>query len=87
MTENTLFDDRTREIGVGEIFISGRQIIRLPAGVEGNGGLEEMSAYIREIAGGMSAGANDVGDAKVNGLSLVLPTLPISRRGGMHGDF
>ena len=87
MTENTLFEDRTREIGVGEIFVSRRQIIRLAAGVEGNGGLEEMSAYVREVAGGMSAGANDVGDAIVHGLALVLPTLPISRRGGMHGDF
>ncbi len=86
MAENTFFADRTREIGIGHIFVAGRQVIGFAAGIEGHRRLEQMPADVNEIAAGMISGANHVVHAIVTAIAAVLPVLPIAGGRRMHGD-
>src|SRR5215475_11323419 len=87
VAEHAGFVHGPREIGIRNAFVAGSQVVGVTKTVEGHRRLKEMASDVREVAGGMCAGADDVADAIVDALRAVFPPLCRAVGGGVHGDF
>src|ERR1700677_3634308 len=86
MTKNTSLLDGTGEIGIGQIFITGRKVIGVAAFVVSDWRLEEIPAHVSQISAGVIAGANYIVDAIRSVLASVLQALPGTGGRGVHSD-
>ena len=87
MAKNTFFAHWACEIRIRLILVTWCQVIRLATFVEGDGGLEKMSADVNQIAVGVLARANHKVNAVGTLIASILPTLPVTRRRRMNRDF
>jgi|ERR1700733_20241 len=87
MAKHTFFADGTREIGVGLIFVAGREIVSLAALVKRDWRLEKVAADIHEISTGVIAGADDPINVVFTLVAAIFPALPVAGGRRVHGDF
>src|ERR1700733_3422457 len=86
MAKKTSFGDRSREVGIRSSLIARSQVVGLAAFVVSDRGLEQMTRYVEQVAGGVIAGANHVVDAITDGVSATVQALPIAGWGGPRRD-
>jgi hypothetical protein len=78
MAEHAFFADRASEIGIGLIFVAGREILGLAAFVIRDRRLEEVAADIYQITAGVIAEADDSVNAVFALVTAIFPTLPVA---------
>ncbi len=76
MTKDTFIADRAREIGIGLIFVAGREIIRLAALVISNRRLKQVTADVHQISAGVISGADHPVNAVFTLVPAIFPALP-----------
>src|SRR5277367_847888 len=81
MAEDTFIADRAREIGIGLIFVAGREIVRLAVLVISNRRLEQVTADVHQIAARVISGTDHPVNAVFTLVAAIFPTLPESRGG------
>ena len=59
MAQDTFLADGAREIGIGLVFVTGREIVGLAGFVIRHRRLEKMAADVHQISAGVIAGADD----------------------------
>ena len=86
MAEDATLGDGPGEVRVGLSLVAGSEIVGGAAAVEGDGRLKEVSGDVRDVAGCVGAGADDVVDVEGAGGTVALEALPGAAAIGKHGD-
>jgi hypothetical protein len=86
MTKEAALSDGAGEVGVCDTFISGSQIIALPAAIISDRRLKEMVSQIHDVSTGMGARPDHVIHVIAGGAGPGLQGLPRSLLIGVHAD-
>src|SRR5271163_4006001 len=78
MTQDALFADRPREIGIGLIFVAGGEVIGLARFVIRDRRLEQVAANVHQISAGVIAGADDPINVVFTLVAAIFPALPVA---------
>ena len=86
VTQKALFRGWAREIGIGQLFKTRREIVRMAFRVITDRGLEEVVANAGQVAGCMGTRAYDVVDSDVKYIAGSFDALPSGFFGGIDGE-